>query len=166
VRHFLHAPLYPDQLSVRSFYRPSLLETRPQQGSVVNSLRIWESEPLRSASSLLGFIICLCVWDPGGRFVAGPNCGPHCLQDPVWFVAPDSFLGRHPIAVDYHGGPVVMRFMAAAFRRGRGGCGCGGNGPDHFVGSPPRWISTSLRLATLAESLLCIGGRTERILTS
>ena len=35
---FLYAPLYPDQLPVRSFYRPPLLETLPEQRSAVNVL--------------------------------------------------------------------------------------------------------------------------------
>lgn len=37
--------------------------------------------------------------------------------------------------------------------------------PDHFVGSPPHWISAGIRLATLAEMLLFIGRGQKMILT-
>ena len=165
VRHFLHTPLYPDQLSVRSFFRPPLLETWPQQGSMVKSVRIRGREPLRSASCLLGSTIDTCFWDPGNRLVADPRCGPRCLQDPIWLVAPDSFLGRHPVAIDYHRGPVAMRLIAAAFCWGS--CGCGyrwrsRDGPGYFVGSQPRWISASIGLARLDKLPLFTGGRTEK----
>jgi hypothetical protein len=53
----LSTPLYPDQLSVRSFYRPPLLEIWPQQGSMVKSLQIRGLQPLCSTCWLLGFMI-------------------------------------------------------------------------------------------------------------
>jgi hypothetical protein len=145
--HFPHTPLYPDQLSVRSFFRPPLLETRPQQGWMVKSLRICGREPLRSAHRLPGFTILSWFWDPSRRLVARPSRGPRCLQDPICLAAPDSFLGRH-----HHRDPVAMRLITATFARGRGGeclC-CSRDGPGHFVGSPPHWISASIRLETLA----------------
>jgi hypothetical protein len=88
VHRFLYTPLDPNQLSVRSFYRISLLETRSQQGSRVNSPRVRGREPLRSASRLLGFIIDLCFWDPGHRLVAGPSPRLRYLQDPLCPASP------------------------------------------------------------------------------
>ena len=42
---------------VRSLYLPPLLETRLHQGSMLNSLRIWDREHLCSASCFLGSTI-------------------------------------------------------------------------------------------------------------
>jgi hypothetical protein len=114
---------------------------------MVKSLRICGREPLRSAHRLFGFIIVSCFWDPSHRLVTRPSREPRCLQDPICLAAPDSFLWRH-----HHRDPVAMRLITATFARGRGGgclC-CSRDGPGHFVGSPPHWISASTGLETLA----------------
>jgi hypothetical protein len=99
-RFLINAPLDPSQLPIRSFHRPTLLETWSRQGLVVNALRTRGREPLRSASRLLGFTTNLCFGDPGRRLAAGPSCGPRCLQDPLrCFTAPDSFWGRHLVGI-------------------------------------------------------------------
>jgi hypothetical protein len=160
------APLPPHspQLPIRSFHHPPLLETRPQQRPVMNTLRIWDREPLRSTSRLLGFIVGFCIGDPSDRVLVGARSGPRCLQDPLWLATPGPFLGRHLVAVDYRG-PVAMKLISAAFRRGRGGCGCwrSRDAPGHVVSRPPHWISASTRLATLVEFPPSTGGK---ILTS
>ncbi len=59
---------------------------------------------------------------------------------------------------------VAMNLITAAFARGRsGGCfWCNRDGPGHFVGSPPHWISTGIGLVTPAERLLFMGRGTEK----
>jgi hypothetical protein len=108
LRYFhLHAPLDRRRLFLRRLYHPPLLETRSQQGLMVNSLRIPGREPLRSASRLLGFTINHCFWDPGHRVVA------RCRRYPVCFTAPGSFWGRSRIA--------IAMLVTAAFTEGGGG---------------------------------------------
>ena len=85
VNQFLHTHPQP-----KSALRPLLLETRSQQGSMVNSLRVRGREPLRSVSRFLGFVIDLWIWDPGHRLEAGPGRGPCCPQDLFYLAAPDS----------------------------------------------------------------------------
>jgi hypothetical protein len=157
--HPPHSP-QPRSAACSQLQPPTPARDSVQQRSVVNSLRIWDCEPLRPASRLLGFTIVLWYGDPGDRLAVAPRCGPRCLEDPVWLIAPDSFLGRYPVAVDYHRGPVAMRLMGAAFCWGCSACGCcwrSRDGPGYFVGSPPRWISASIRLVTLTESPLSTG---------
>ena len=133
---------------------------------MVKSLRIWGREPLRSAHRLFGFTINHLFRDPGRRLVAGPSRRPHSLQSPICLATPDSFWGRHITTVHHHRDPVAMRLITAAFSKGRGG-GCsslwrGRDGPGHFVGTPPHWISTGIRLVRQAEQLLFIGSGTEK----
>ena len=114
VNQFLHTHPQP-----KSALRPLLLETRSQQGSMVNSLRVRGREPLRSASRFLGFVIDLWIWDPGHRLEADPGRGPCCPQDLFYLAAPDSCRS----------GPHAMRLTPAAFTKGQ-----------HRSGSEPlRW---------------------------
>lgn len=99
LHHVLRAPLDPDQLTVCSFYRPSLLETRSQQGLMVNPRQIRGREPLCYASRFLGFVVNFNVeilvaglW----RVLVGADCA-----DSIWLAASDSFLGWHLVVVDY-----------------------------------------------------------------
>ena len=116
IHHFLHTP--SAQISCPSeLLRPPLLETRPQQGSMVKYLRIRGCEPLRSAHRLFGLIVCSCFVDPGRRPVVGPSCGPFCHRDPVCVVAPGSFLGRYLTTVHHHRGATAIRLITAAFAR-------------------------------------------------
>jgi hypothetical protein len=136
-RHLLHTPLNPNQLSVHSLFPPPLLETRSLQGSMVNSLHVRGREPLRSASRLLGFTVDHFVWDPGHRLVAGPSCGPLCLQGPFCLAAPASFLRRHLMVVNR--GPDALRLIPAAFTKGqhRRGCRrCCRSGPGKLADIP------------------------------
>ena len=131
VNQFLYTHPQP-----KSALRPLLLETRSQQGSMVKSLRVWGREPLRSASRLLGFVIDLCIWDPGYRLVAGPGRGWCCPQDLFCLAAPASFLGLHLMVVDR--GPYALRLIPAAFTKGqhwRGCRRCCRSGQDHSSGN-------------------------------
>ena len=124
VHCLINSPLDPNRRSIRSAHRPTLLETRSRQGSVVNSVRTWGREPLRSASHLLGFTISLYFGDPGRRLAAGPICGPLCLQDSLsCSTPPGSFGGWHLVGMGPHRDAIVQRLLAAAFSECHGGGG-------------------------------------------
>jgi hypothetical protein len=122
-RFLTNTPLDPSRRPVRRFHRPTLLETRSQQGLVVKSVRIRGREPLRSASRLLGFIIILCNWDPGHKVVAGPIRGPLYFPDPR-SRAPGSFQGQRIVGIDSHLASIALGLLrlTGAFPEGRGGC--------------------------------------------
>ena len=107
LRFLLHTPLNPNQLSVRSLFHPSLLETLSLQGSMVNSLRGWGCEPLRSASRLLGSFSPLYL-----------GCGAYprtaSLSGSPFLVAPDSLTGRLML-VGFQQGPDALSLIPAAF---------------------------------------------------
>jgi hypothetical protein len=112
---------------------------------MVNSLRVWGREPLRSASRLLGFTIDALYWDPGHRLVAGSIRGPRCLQDPFCVVAPASFLGR---VADR--GPDALRLFPTAFSKGhhrRGCCRCCRSRPGNLADVPPHWGSANTSIS-------------------
>jgi hypothetical protein len=79
-RRFLHPPLDPRQLFLRTRNRRLLLDTWSRHESMVKLVRIQGREPLRSASRRLGFAIVI-YWGPGGRFPAGPTCVWRYSQD-------------------------------------------------------------------------------------
>jgi hypothetical protein len=58
--------------------------------SMVNLLRIWGREPLRSATRLLRSTNDLCLWNPSHRLVAGSRDGPRRLRDLARLVVPGS----------------------------------------------------------------------------
>ena len=135
-------------------FHPPLLETRSLQGSMVNFLRVWRREPLRSAYSLLGFIIDLFVRVPGHRLVAGPIRGPHCLLDPFCVVSPAPFLGR---VADL--GPDALRLFSTAFFKADTGAdipGAAGVGQKTWPTSNSAGDLQTLVLVTLVASPLHI----------
>jgi hypothetical protein len=77
----INTPLVPSRLRIRSVHHPIPLETWSRQGLVVNALRTWGREPLRSASRRLGFIVDSLFGNPGHRLMVGPSSGSRCLQD-------------------------------------------------------------------------------------
>jgi hypothetical protein len=121
-RVLTNTTLDPSRIPMRRIHRTTLLEARSRCGLVVKSMRNRGREPLRSASRLLGFAINLINWDPGHKVVAGPSCGPLCIQDPR-SLAPCSFLGRHS---DPHLGAFGFLCLAVPFPEGRGGYVCRG----------------------------------------
>ena len=139
--------LYPDQLSVCSSYRPPLLETQSQRGSMVNSLRIQDRRPLCSVFRPLGFAVGLLLRNPGNRVVVGPRGRP----DRAAFKIPlglcdslESLLGRLPTTVQCNqigfgniATVVHYRLRLGAVRRKRG------NNTEGWCGTPP-WVAPEL----------------------
>ena len=119
---FQHSPR-PCRLSIRGVHHPTLLETWSQQGLVVNALRTRGREPLRSVSRLLGFMTDSYIGDPSRRLVAGPNCGPRCLRDPLGcFTTPGSFGGWHHVGGPYQvSNAWRLLCLAVALTEDRGG---------------------------------------------
>jgi hypothetical protein len=151
MRYFLiNTPLVPNRLPIRSVHHPTPLGTWSRQGLVVNTLRTWGREPLRSASRCLGFIVNNCFGNPGHRLVVGLSSGSCYLQDPLGpSTAPSSFLGQNFVGMHPHQDFVALRLLCltVAFPEGHYGCGrrfliwhnmvCGMVGQGNPAGIPP-----------------------------
>ena len=160
-RFLFHTPLDPNQVSIRTFFRSALLETRSRRGLTANSLCVWGREPLRSASRLLGFVVSSCFWEPGHGLVAAPGNGPLRSQDLIRSRAPSSFLEWHIASVYTNRVLVAMRLLCLKVALIGGYCGhecrCG-NRHGHFFGCPLHWVSIGIHQRRCEISLF-IGGQ-------